>query len=75
MCFQVLLEHSLSAALGVYGGLCLLAACLAFFLPIETKGREMAVSQARDQLTLPMLTLMLLAAIFVYFKLCEKPKI
>ncbi|BFZ04649.1 hypothetical protein BsWGS_07688 [Bradybaena similaris] len=38
---QVLLKESAYAAISIYGGMCLIASISAFFLPIETKGRDM----------------------------------
>ncbi|GFS17466.1 synaptic vesicle 2-related protein [Elysia marginata] len=38
---QVLLKESAYAAISLYGGMCLIATIAAFFLPIETKGRDM----------------------------------
>ncbi|GFN92729.1 synaptic vesicle 2-related protein [Plakobranchus ocellatus] len=43
---QVLLKESAYAAISLYGGMCLIASVAAFFLPIETKGRDMKDSGA-----------------------------
>lgn len=43
MCVQVMLRQSLYMAIGMYGGICLVAAFFCLLLPIETRGREMKV--------------------------------
>lgn len=40
------MEWSMRTALWMYGGMCVLCAISALLLPIETRGREMAVSQS-----------------------------
>ena len=41
---QVLMKASPYAAISLYGCVALIAAILTFFLPVETKGRDMKVS-------------------------------
>ena len=40
---QVLLKISIYAAISIYGTIAILAAIASYFLPVETKGREMKV--------------------------------
>jgi hypothetical protein len=40
---QVLLKASIHSAISIYGTIALIAAIVSYFLPVETKGREMKV--------------------------------
>jgi len=49
VCVQVLLRVSVHIAISLYSVTAIVAGVMSFLLPIETKGREMTVSNVREQ--------------------------